>query len=241
VANAGPDSTVCEGKFIMLQASGGVQYRWKPASSLSDSTIANPLAHPNSNTTYTVTVKNQYFCTATDTVMITVLQSPRADAGPDKKIQEGEDVLLNGVAGGNHASMFWTPPQFLSNSQLETPMAHPSADITYSFHVVSDNGCGTATDDVFVRVLQKVGVPNAFSPNGDGINDVWNISALISYPESETNVFNRYGQLVFHSQGYNKPWDGRYNNRPVPVGTYYYTIDRKNGFPVMSGWLMVIR
>ncbi|HTL08233.1 MAG TPA: hypothetical protein VL307_08260, partial [Chitinophagaceae bacterium] len=60
VANAGPDSTVCEGKFIMLQASGGVQYRWKPASSLSDSTIANPLAHPNSNTTYTVTVKNQY-------------------------------------------------------------------------------------------------------------------------------------------------------------------------------------
>ena len=154
---------------------------------------------------------------------------------------EGETVALKGEAGGEIAYVFWTPNLALDNYTIAAPAASPSADVTYTFHVQSSNGCGEAADDVFVRVLKKIQVPNAFSPNGDGINDVWNIKELVTYPESETNVFNRYGQLVFHSQGYNKPWDGRYNGSPLPVGTYYYTIDRKNGFAVMSGWIMVIR
>ena len=109
------------------------------------------------------------------------------------------------------------------------------------WHLLSASGCGITTDDVFVRVFEKVTVPNAFSPNGDGINDVWNIDGLKTYPESETLVYNRYGQLVLRSKGYSKPWDGKLGDKPLPVGTYYYTIDRKNDFPLLSGWIMLIR
>ena len=241
VADAGNDITICESTSTTLQASGGVLYRWEASTSLSDTTIANPLATPLINTTYIVTVSNQFFCRARDTVTVSVLKKPIANAGPDKKIMAGQSVTLNGVAGGDTASYFWTPAQFITNSNILTPVVNPVSDIMYTFHVLSGNGCGAATDDVFIRVFKKIAIPNAFSPNGDGINDVWDIEALETYPESETNVFNRYGQLVFHSQGYNRPWDGRFNGRPLPVGTYYYTIDRKNNFPVMSGWIMVIR
>ncbi len=97
------------------------------------------------------------------------------------------------------------------------------------------------TDDVFIRVFKKVIIPNAFSPNNDGINDTWKIEALETYPESNVSVFNRYGQVVYHSTGYNKPWDGKLNGIPLPVGTYYYKIDLKNNFSILSGWVLIIR
>ncbi len=240
-AFAGNDTSICEGKQALLHASGGIVYRWQSAAGLSDTTVYNPVATPSVTTTYTVTVTNAFLCRAKDSVTIRVLKSPLANAGVDQKIMEGETAQLKGIAGGDVASFSWTPIQFIDNSNIVAPVVQPPRDITYTFHVLSGNGCGEATDDIFVRVLNKIAVPNAFSPNGDGINDVWNISMLITYPESETNVFNRYGQLVFHARGYTKPWDGRYNGSPVPVGTYYYTIDRKNGFPMMSGWIMIVR
>jgi gliding motility-associated-like protein len=241
VADAGSNATICESASTALHASGGIIYRWQPATGLSDTITANPVASPLITTTYTVTVSNQYLCFSKDTITVAVLKKPVANAGPDKKITEGQTVLLNGTAGGDTSSYFWTPPQFISNTTILTPLVNPANDITYTLHVLSGDGCGTATDDVFVRVFKKIEVPNAFSPNGDGINDVWNINELVTYPESETQVFNRYGQLVFQSKGYSKPWDGRYNGKPLPVGTYYYTIDRKNDFPVLSGWIMIIR
>ncbi len=240
-ADAGNNTTICEGQQTLLQASGGILYRWDAATTLSDTTIYNPVATPLTTTTYFVTAINAFLCKARDSVLITVLKSPASNAGPDQKIMEGETAQLKGTAGGAMASFFWTPLQYINNNTTADPVVSPPRDITYTLHVVANNGCPEASDEVFIRVLNKIAVPNAFSPNGDGINDSWNISMLYTYPESETNVFNRYGQVVFHTQGYNKPWDGRYNGNPVPVGTYYYTINRKNGLPVMSGWLLVIR
>ena len=241
VANAGKDTAICEGNSITLQASGGILYKWEASASLSDITIANPVANPLTNTSYIVNAGNQFACWNRDTVILTVLKKPIADAGPDKQLLEGGSVILNGVAGGDSSSYYWTPAQFISNSNIKTPVVNPINDITYTFHVVSGNGCCVATDDSFVRLFKKIKIPNAFSPNGDGINDVWNIDALNLYPESETNVFNRYGQLVFHSIGYGRPWDGRFNSKLLSTGTYYYSIDRKNNLPVVTGWLMIIR
>ncbi len=240
-ANAGTDAVICENSSASLQASGGASYSWLPASGLSNTIIANPVATPAVTTNYVVTVVSVAGCKASDTVLITVLKKPVANAGPDKKIVNGQSVLLNGSASGDTASYFWSPPQFIDNTAILMPTVNPASDMTYTLHVLSGNGCGTATDDVFVRVLKKIAVPNAFSPNGDGINDVWNIEALDTYPESETMVFNRYGQVVFHTRGYGKPWDGNFGGKPLPSGTYYYTIDRKNDFPVLSGWVMIIR
>jgi gliding motility-associated-like protein len=241
VADAGTDATICESTSTSLQASGGIKYFWEPSQGLSSIIIANPTASPLVTSTYTVTVSNQYNCSAKDSVTVTVLKKPTANAGPDKKITEGQSVILNGVAGGDTASYFWTPPQFISSTTILAPVVDPENDITYTLHVVSGDGCGTATDDVFVRVFKKIKVPNAFSPNGDGINDVWNIEQLITYPESEIQVFNRYGQPVFKSKGYSIPWNGIFNGKPVPVGTYYYTIDRKNDFPIITGWVFIVR
>jgi gliding motility-associated-like protein len=107
--------------------------------------------------------------------------------------------------------------------------------------VTSNRGCGTSSDDVLVRVYEKIKVPNAFSPNGDGVNDVWNIEPLDLFEDSETQVFNRYGQLVFRSHGYAQPWNGRQNGKPLPAGVYYYTINLKDVNPLLSGFVMIVR
>ena len=240
-ASAGPDATICESSSTTLQGSGGLLYSWTPITGLSNANSANPLASPSNTTVYTVKVTNQFNCAATDSVTITVLTKPVANAGPDKKIREGQTVVLNGSMSGDTTAHFWTPPQFMDNPAILAPAVNPISDFTYTLHVVSGDGCGTATDDVFVRVFKKISIPNAFSPNGDGINDVWNIEALETYPESVTTVFNRYGQPVFHSNGYSRPWDGRYNGKSLPVGTYYYTIDLKNNFSLLSGSITIIR
>jgi gliding motility-associated-like protein len=84
-------------------------------------------------------------------------------------------------------------------------------------------------------------VPNAFSPNADGINDYWRIMYLESYPGAVVEVFNRYGQSVFSSTGYSVDWDGTYQSKALPIGTYYYIINPKNGRKIISGSVTIIR
>jgi gliding motility-associated-like protein len=241
VANAGDDVTICAGDATTLNASGGLTYLWSPTTGLSDATIANPVASPTDSTTYTVTVSNGSGCTATDAVNVNVWQKPVANAGADKFITQGQSVTLSGSAKGTNVSYYWTPTDYLSSSTILQPVASPVDDITYTLHVVSNIGCGTeATDAVFVRVYKKVVVPNTFTPNGDGTNDTWAIEALDTYPESVTQVFNRYGAVVFKSIGYSKAWDGKYNGQDIPAGTYYYIIDLKNG-KTLTGWVLVVR
>jgi len=112
--------------------------------------------------------------------------------------------------------------------------------MTYTLTVTSDQGC-KKSDNVFVKVLKAPLIPNIFSPNGDGIHDRWEIAFLESYPGCTVDIYNRYGQLVFHSVGYSKPWDGTVNGKPVPLGTYYYVVNPKNGRQQYSGYVDVIR
>jgi gliding motility-associated-like protein len=153
---------------------------------------------------------------------------------------EGQSVTLDGASNTVYAAYSWTPVTDINDPSILQPTVTPTSDITYKLTATSTIGCGVSTDQVFVRVLEKVTIPNAFSPNGDGINDVWNVKNLITYPESQTKVFNRYGQLVFEANGYAQPWDGRYEGKPLPGGTYYYVIDLKNNLPKLSGWVFIV-
>ena len=95
-----------------------------------------------------------------------------------------------------------------------------------------------------IKVLRNLKIPNAFSPNGDGINDVWNIEQLKDYPNAEVQIFNRNGQLLYVAKGNNiAAWMGSINNKPVPVGAYYYVITLNNALrnKPFSGWVMVVR
>jgi len=87
----------------------------------------------------------------------------------------------------------------------------------------------------------SIAIPNAFTPNGDGINDVWNIKSLIDYPSCLVSIFTRYGGMIYQSRGYAKPWDGVYNGSPLPTGTYYYIINLQNGQQPLSGYVALIR
>jgi len=232
---------ICEGSSTQLTASGGATYSWAPATGLSNANIANPIASPTETTTYTVTVSNTSACTSTVTVTINVLKKPVANAGADKHITQGQSVVLDGSAAGSNVSYYWAASDGSTVPGDIKPTVSPLEDITYTLHVLSNAGCGLeSTDEVFVRVYKKVTVPNTFTPNGDAINDTWEIGALDTYPEATTLVFNRYGAAVFSSLGYPKAWDGSYNGKQIPAGTYYYKIDLKNG-NVLSGWVLVVR
>jgi len=172
---------------------------------------------------------------------IEVYPVPFADAGPDKTVLEGGEVSLTPVINVNYpVTYLWSPATWLNSVEVFSPKSTPKDDITYTLTVTSDKGC-SSSDNVLVKILRTPLVPNIFSPNGDGIHDKWEIPYLISYPGCTVDIYNRYGQLIYHSVGYDKPWDGTVNGNQVPVGTYYYIIDPKNGRQKMSGYVDVIR
>jgi len=241
VAGISNDVAICAGSSAMLSASGGLYYKWSPSTGLDNDSIPNPTASPLQTTTYSVNVSNDGCNDNTKSVTVTVYQDPFADAGSNKVIFEGQSVKLTGtVTGDNISSYYWTPATGLDSPNALTPIASPTDNTTYTLNVVSQS-CGTASSAVFVRVYKKVTVPNTFSPNNDGINDNWDIDALVTYPESTLMVFDRYGQQVYQSVGYSTPWNGTFNGTPLPTGTYYYIIDLKNGTPKITGWVLILR
>jgi gliding motility-associated-like protein len=231
----------CENNPVVLTVTGGTTYNWIPTDGLSASNISSPTATLTSSQEYSIIVGNVAGCTDTAYMKVNVLESPQADAGPDKFLFEGQSTTLDGKAVGGNITWHWLPNTSIDNNNAIKPTVTPTEDITYQLVVESGNGCTAASDDVFVRVFKKVLVPNAFSPNADGINDTWRIEALITYPECDISVFDRFGQRIFRSKGYNKEWDGTLQGKPVPVGMYYYVIDVKNGSPVLKGSVLVIR
>ncbi|HVW98785.1 MAG TPA: gliding motility-associated C-terminal domain-containing protein [Mucilaginibacter sp.] len=84
-------------------------------------------------------------------------------------------------------------------------------------------------------------IPNTFTPNGDGINDLWNISALLYYPDCSLTIYTRYGSQVYKTNGYPAPWDGTSNGKPLPAGIYYYVLDLKNGERPKAGYVTILR
>jgi len=234
-------TTLCEGETTQLTATGGLHYKWTPSTGLNNDTIPNPVATPLQTTTYKVDVSNGSCSDSTQSVAITVYQNPIANAGNEIALFEGQSAKLNGtVKGDNIISYAWNPTTYLTDPTSLTPVTTPTDNITYTLTVVSKT-CGQSSSSVYVRVYKKVTIPNTFSPNNDGVNDVWNIDALMTYAECTVSVFDRYGQQVFQSTGYPSPWDGINNGKPVPQGAYYYIIDLKNGTPKLTGWVLIVR
>lgn len=165
---------------------------------------------------------------------------PTVNAGPDRFVLEGGSATINTSASGSGLSYLWTPATYLNSPTAARPVSTPQADIRYTVVVTSAVGC-TATDQVSVNLLKSLLIPNVFSPNGDGINDRWEVKHLESYPGATVEIFNRYGQKVFQSIGYGTPWDGTYKGSQVPAGTYYYIINPKNGRQQMAGYVDIIR
>ncbi|GAB3935471.1 gliding motility-associated C-terminal domain-containing protein [Mucilaginibacter myungsuensis] len=239
-ANAGSDLTVCVGAPAQLNATGGISYKWIPEANLSDPNIANPIATVARTTNFIVKVTGQNDCFTYDTVTVHIDTPVTADAGPNKIIHVGQSVVLEGKTDAR--SFYWSPAIGLNSADSLRPIATPIQDITYTLFTSSGNPCNyTATDQVFVRVYQNVVIPNTFTPNGDGVNESWNVGGLHTYATAITQIFNRQGELVFETKGYTKPWDGTFRGKPLPAGVYYYKIDLNIGSPLQAGWVSIIR
>lgn len=148
IANAGSDQTICENDQVQLSASGGQSYSWSPATGLNDANIANPMASPITDQTYTVTVTDANNCSNSDDVMITVLPLPAVDAGADQEICEGDVVTLSASGSGTFS---WSPAAGLSAANIADPEASPTVTTTYFVSLTDANNC-TATDSVIVDV-----------------------------------------------------------------------------------------
>jgi gliding motility-associated-like protein len=191
------------------------------------------------STTYYVTQTNLPNCESNRAaIVVNVNPLPTADAGPDKQIAAGSSVTLSGSASGSNITYIWTP-NLVTNTL--TPVVSPLVETIYTLTVTSDKGCN-ASDNVTVKVIKELVIPNIFSPNGDGTNDKWILKNLEQYPNCGVEIFNRYGQQIFKSTGYTKPWDGTYNGKPLPVGTYYYIINLGiTNLDVLKGSITIIR
>lgn len=188
--------------------------------------------------TYTFTAANA--CSSSATSTITVYPTPTVNAGRDTTILAGGAVQLQSRASGTGLTYQWTPITNLSDPTILNPIASPDLDVLYTLTVTSSEGC-VAADNIFIRVLQLPEIPNAFTPNADGYNDVWNIRYLNSYTNPTVQIFNRYGQQIYYSVGYANPWDGRFNGEDLPMGTYYYIVNPGNGRKVMAGSVTLIK
>ncbi len=246
IANAGADTMgVCKGSSLQLHASGGNYNVWTPSLYLSDTSILNPIVTPLTNMQYVLKTSNKKSfsadCTTYDTIKIKIDDKPIVVAGQNQTINFGNAATMNPTITGNDFTIDWEPKQYFIDNTQENAICKTDSTRTFYLYANSNYGCGNGLDSMKIIIVSGIKIPNVFSPNGDGINDTWDLSFLKNYPYCSVDIFNRYGQLLFHSIGYTKNWDGNYNNQALPIGTYYYIIKTSSAASPIAGSVTIVR
>lgn len=225
--------TLCLGESIQLLAAGTDQYLWSPALGLDNNRIHNPRARPDESVTYQVVGRDKYGCFSdTGFVPVLVYPYPKVNAGADQTISVGESVPLKAELSRDVVNIKWSPPAGLSCINCPDPVAKPRQTSTYTLEVVNEGGC-ISKDDITVFVFcdnSNLFMPNTFSPNGDGNNDVFYPRGKGLFSVRGLRIFNRWGELVFEKMNFDandssKGWNGTHKGKPSPQDVYVYTID----------------
>ena len=199
---------------------GGNSYQWNSASVFGSS--GSNLAAGN----YSVTVSDINGCTATDATGILQPDEIIISMLQDTTVRLGHAVLIrNKVVGGVGAYSFeWTPTKNLNCANCESPVASTIENIDYELLVTDATGCTAAGEvRIFVLLDKQLYIPNLFSPNGDGSNDVFGIfTDDLSVLQFSLKIFNRWGEKVFESNDYHQGWDGYFNGELSPSENYVY-------------------
>jgi gliding motility-associated-like protein len=236
---------VCEGSPLQFDASGGGTYLWTPATGLSNDRIPNPALVAKDSMKYQVLIENQYGCRDSATVEVDVYRRIKLTAGPDKYVTVGDTATLTPAITGTAVSYYWSPGMYINNVNTLNPKVNPPlGDITYTLHAMSGPGCGNGTDDVVVHVYDSMYIPNAFTPNNDGHNDVFRVLPFDNYTLNRLTIYNRWGRVVFNTANPGEGWDGCFNQQPQPPGTYIYYLEMtaKSGHKLQRrGTLVLIR
>jgi gliding motility-associated-like protein len=225
--------SLCVGDRVQLNASPAQNYVWSPAAGLSSSSIANPVAQPTVSTLYKLLAFDSAGCFVDSAfVNITVFPYPVVEAGPDRTIISGSSIILSPAYSSDIVDWLWTPPAGLDCTGCATPVASPKNTTTYTIRVINDGGC-VATDKVTVIVTcnnENVFIPNTFSPNNDGVNDVFYPRGRGLFQIQSMRIFNRWGELVFQRTNFtandaNAGWNGKYRGTAANADVYTYIIE----------------
>ncbi|MBL7740053.1 MAG: gliding motility-associated C-terminal domain-containing protein [Chitinophagaceae bacterium] len=222
-------ATICDKETIQLLASGGDSYTWQPDPSLTSTNIANPVATPSATTTYSVLI-TESTCNNSATLQTTVTVNPLPDvqATSSNDIDCSNDRSQLNATGA--ATYIWTPSATLSNSGIANPVATPASNTKYIVEGTDINGC-VNYDSVVVNFLainaSGYHMPNAFTPNGDGLNDCYGIRYWGVIQELEFSIYNRWGERIFFTKDPDACWDGTYKGEAQDTGVYVFMIKAK--------------
>ncbi len=228
--NAGPDTTICYNTSAQLSGVfRGTSFAWTPSAYLNNTVIANPLAHPPRTTPFVLTVYDTIGCPkpGRDTVIVNVLPRIFPYAGQDTSVVVGQPLQFHATGGVSYA---WSPPTGLSATDIDNPIGiyDGSIDsIRYRVDVFNDIGCSEPAF-VTVRVYKtspQVFVPTAFTPNGDGLNDVVRPISVGIQQIKYFRIYNRWGQLVFATTRDRHGWDGRIGGVSQATNTFVWMVN----------------
>ncbi len=253
----------CSGNSVSFSANStgsGLTYQWRKGAinltnggnilgATSATLIINPVTVSDIAPNYNVVVTGA--CAPNDTSINASLSISAlvAVASINSTVCPGGSINLQAqtITGGTYK---WDGPNSYS-STAQNPVISPAAFInagTYTL-TVSNNGCTSSPSTIIVDVTKCFDffIPEGFSPNGDGINDVFFIRGIDSYPNNTFMIFNRWGDKLFEASPYKNTWDGkatqglRFGGDELPVGTYFYLLDLKDGTPVYKGTIYLNR
>ncbi len=250
-AQANGNAIICYGKTTQLNATiNGTYFKWSPTNSLLNANTLNPIAGPQATTSYILTVTDTFGCPkpAYDTVVVNVIPKVAVFAGNDTiaVINQPIQLKVTAIAGSNYE---WAPSTYLSSAFVQNPVAvFPGGldTITYTVHAVTEQGCA-GSDDIKIYLFEtrpSIFIPSAFTPNSDGLNDVLRPTIAGMQKFTFFNVYNRWGQLLYTTSQQGQGWDGNFNGKKQPSGTYVYTagaVDYTNKNYFIKGTFVLIR
>ena len=251
VANAGKDTTVCYKTNATLfgsasNLSGTVNFAWSPPDSLNNPNAAVTRVRLDTTRQFTLTVTDNYGCnfSVTDSVIVFMQPPLVAFAGNDTIAIINRDHQLL-ATGRNAVDFVWSPAAPLNNPFIANPLAVMQHDTYFYVHITDAIGC-TDDDTIFIKVYEgpTYYLPNAFTPNGDGLNDVFFPTPVGIRSTDYFRVFDRYGKLMYQTTEWLKGWDGTLKGKPASSGTYVWMIKGidKNGTVVeMKGTVILLR
>ena len=238
---AGVRDTICPGAGtrLGLPTVPGYQYHWWPSEGLDDPSTAQPLARPTQSQYYYATVTDtRRVCdhVATDSVWVEVHQPQLAEAGPDVRLCEGKEMVETlGTPSSAGWTYQWDPPIGLDDATKAQPAVFTQTSTTYALTVTKDTFCiSYDAVQVLVEPCEHLYLPNAFSPNGDGINETFEV---INLPRgSKLQVWNRWGNMAFQSTDYQNNWRAE----GLPEGVYVFRLVTADG-RAYTGSVTVVR
>jgi gliding motility-associated-like protein len=242
--NAGSDTTICKGSSIQLYAQGAGSVSWIPVALVSNPDIINPIATPDTTTTFTVNLTDQFGCKNSDSIVVEVREKVTADAGPDQILGYIFTTTMDARLAYSYEKGIWSvisgTGEFIDSTYAKTTVNGLSSGENKFLWTVTNGFCPISHDTVLITVNGFV-IPTLITPNMDGKNDYFVLRGLATLGKTELIIFDRRGVQVYRNMNYDNLWNGvDYNNKPLPDDTYFYIIKTANGKSI-SGYVVIRR